>query len=241
MFVLNYRHLGAFDLGFVHRFLQKQDSVKSRVLYFENDITSMSSKRKRAVADALENAPAITSLEKGTRLRVWWTGENQWFSGEVCKCATKKSNDITLHYDDGEILVHDLSTERWQLLDTGSGPIKQRKKNAPEQKRKARDKPARRKTNVVVDQDSDPFIQVRNAFHPSSMDKMTSCRDAQVRAINSFFEGCVSAHAGGSLYLCGSPGTGKTASMGAIQKSLVVLFVHNSVRSICDLQCSYHV
>ena len=188
----------------------------------------MSSKRKRAAADS---APAIISLKKGTRLRVWWTGENQWFSGEVSKCATGKSNDITLHYDDGEILVHDLSTERWQLLGTGNAPIKQRKKNAPgqkrkknapEQKRKTRDKPTRCKKAVAVDQDSDPFVQVRNAFHPSSMEKMTSCREAQVKTINSFFEACVSAHIGGSLYLCGSPGTGKTASMDVIRKSLVV-------------------
>lgn len=177
------------------------------------------SKRKRKITPS-GNAPAIARLIKGTRLRVWWPFEKKWFDGKIHNCETPKKKYV-IRYDDGDVQTHDLSAERWELLEKVSA--RKRKGRAIKPKRLPKKGRAGQDKKDKKGQDSlNPFIQVRNAFHPSSMKKMTSCREAQVKAIESFFEGCLSDHIGGSLYLCGSPGTGKTASMAAIQKSLVV-------------------
>ena len=55
------------------------------------------------------------TLEIGTRVRVWWAGDEVWFSGEIISIGGKRGHRIL--YDDGEKKYHDLSdpVEVWEL------------------------------------------------------------------------------------------------------------------------------
>ena len=67
----------------------------------------LSSKRRPPIDPA--------SLEIGTRVRVWWAGDDQWFAGKVISVSDKRGHRIL--YDDGEKKYHDLSdpAELWEL------------------------------------------------------------------------------------------------------------------------------
>ena len=59
-----------------------------------------------------------TLLQAGDRISVYWTGEKQHFSGTVH--GTVEEDGVllhTIHYDDGEIRHHDMTTEEWVKLD----------------------------------------------------------------------------------------------------------------------------
>ena len=53
--------------------------------------------------------------EIGSRVRVWWAGNDQWFAGKIVSITETRGHRI--QYDDGETKYHDLSdaAEVWQL------------------------------------------------------------------------------------------------------------------------------
>ena len=71
------------------------------------EILELSNKRRMPLDAA--------SLEIGTRVRVWWAGNDVWFSGAIISLAGKRGHHI--RYDDGDMKYHDLSdpTEVWEL------------------------------------------------------------------------------------------------------------------------------
>jgi hypothetical protein len=74
-----------------------------------------------------------TDLGAGTRVRVWWTEEQQWFAGRV---TSVQRNGHTIRYDDGHTLKHNLDEEQWE-----KEPAK-RKATAPPEKPAKRSKPS---------------------------------------------------------------------------------------------------
>lgn len=52
----------------------------------------------------------------GKRIEVWWDGEAEWFGGVIAKysCKTKKH---TVEYDDGEVIVEDLTKSNVRILE----------------------------------------------------------------------------------------------------------------------------
>lgn len=75
---------------------------------------------------------------------------------------------------------------------------------------------------------------VKEAFHVSSSPPTIVCRDAEQMQIFEFCKTCIEQETGGSLYVCGCPGTGKTLSMEKVKELLVawtkeaspILFFH---------------
>ena len=65
--------------------------------------------RQRAAASASH----ARLLAVGTRLRIWWDGEREWFHGVVERADGVKH---TVRYADGEVIDEDLRKERWEAL-----------------------------------------------------------------------------------------------------------------------------
>lgn len=55
-------------------------------------------------------APATGELV-GSRIRVWWEGENRWYSGRVRSYSSSRGHFVV--YDDGERTFEDLCEARW--------------------------------------------------------------------------------------------------------------------------------
>ena len=53
-------------------------------------------------------------VAKGTRLRVYWTGEKRWYRGVITSSRVEEGRRIfQIAYDDGDLKWHDLSQEFW--------------------------------------------------------------------------------------------------------------------------------
>ncbi|CAA7392667.1 unnamed protein product [Spirodela intermedia] len=61
---------------------------------------------------------------------------------------------------------------------------------------------------------------VKEAFHVSSPPATIVCRDSEQMRIFEFCKTCIEQETGGSLYVCGCPGTGKTLSMERVKELL---------------------
>ena len=54
---------------------------------------------------------------KGSRLRVYWTGEKRWFKGVITAVNREEGRRIfQITYDDGDVKWHDLAEEFWLRL-----------------------------------------------------------------------------------------------------------------------------
>ena len=62
---------------------------------------------------------------------------------------------------------------------------------------------------------------VKEAFHLSSAPATVACRDLEQTQILDFCKACIQQDAGGSLYICGCPGTGKTLSVCKVEEVLI--------------------
>lgn len=62
---------------------------------------------------------------------------------------------------------------------------------------------------------------VKEALHVSTDQSTVVCREDEQKRILEFCKQCVEQEKGGSLYVCGLPGTGKSLSMEKIKGSLI--------------------
>ena len=76
----------------------------------EGDGHGADSEEEEALAAAAAAAAAAEELI-GSRIRVWWEGENRWFSGRVQNYSSSRGHFVI--YDDGERTFEDLCEARW--------------------------------------------------------------------------------------------------------------------------------
>ena len=66
---------------------------------------------KHTMADG---APPNIGPSKGSRCRVYWTGERRWFKGTVGRSTSEGGKLIHMvTYDDGDVKWHDMAEEIW--------------------------------------------------------------------------------------------------------------------------------
>ena len=59
----------------------------------------------------------MDDVVKGSRLRVYWTGEKRWFKGVITAVNREEGRRIfQITYDDGDVKWHDLAEEFWLRL-----------------------------------------------------------------------------------------------------------------------------
>ena len=107
------------------RAAQEASATRHEMSTSTTSTTPASTKSAKRTGSPLRTSTASTSSarreqnhrlsEIGTRVRVWWAGDDAWFSGTVISLAGKRGHHI--RYDDGEMKYHDLShpTEVWEL------------------------------------------------------------------------------------------------------------------------------
>lgn len=69
--------------------------------------------------------------------------------------------------------------------------------------------------------DMEQLSLVKEALHVSASPSAIVCRDNEQNRVLGFLKKCVEEEKGGSLYVCGCPGTGKSLSMEKIKEALV--------------------
>lgn len=62
---------------------------------------------------------------------------------------------------------------------------------------------------------------VKQTLHVSAAPSAIVCRDKEQNRVLEFLKRCVEEEKGGSLYVCGCPGTGKSLSMEKVKEALV--------------------
>ena len=72
--------------------------------------------------------------------------------------------------------------------------------------------PARRKLSLVTKQEATSYTKLCQVLHNSIPKELVS-REKELKVLNKFFDSCVLKSKPGSLYICGAPGTGKTACL----------------------------
>ena len=71
------------------------------------------------------------------------------------------------------------------------------------------------------------YQRVKQALHTALPDRLV-CRDHEMKAVNVFLDGHLQKKTSGSLYICGAPGTGKTAVISLTRQRLQVgLFIYD--------------
>ena len=64
-------------------------------------------------------------VANSSTIRVWWSGERQWYTGKV-QSHNESSNEYTVHYEDGDTQEEDLESVLWELLSQPSQGINTR-------------------------------------------------------------------------------------------------------------------
>jgi hypothetical protein len=95
--------------------------------------------------------------------------------------------------------------------------------------------PKRRKLNSDVDNDAanassvpvkeaapaNPFTGAKERLHTSKIPSRLVGRESEEAKLRAFFESCCEKGQGGGLYICGHPGTGKTASVSHLLRQIL--------------------
>ncbi|KAF6153542.1 hypothetical protein GIB67_027409 [Kingdonia uniflora] len=88
-------------------------------------------------------------------------------------------------------------------------------------KRVGSETPLLKSAQKSLSDDSEQMSAVKEAIHVSSVPPAIFCREEEQKRVFEFCKSCIEQQKGGSLYVCGCPGTGKTLSMDKVKQLLL--------------------
>lgn len=71
--------------------------------------------------ERLTHAPKVNLPRIGDRVEVYWEDRDISYCGIITRCVGKSGSRFQVHYDDGDVHVHDLDIHRWRFLPPENG------------------------------------------------------------------------------------------------------------------------